>query len=540
MFGVDPVTGRRDHLVVEIVPAGPVALVSGTLNAGHHVMTRRGRLVESTNAAAAPPLTRPVRHRLAGMAARAQAAFGSPQDIEWAVDTDERLWLLQSRPVTATASADRHAVTFGTGPLAETFPNPLRTLEIDLWLNPLRDGIVRALRTSGAVPDRAIETSPVVAAVDGWAAADLGLLGLTTGHRGLRRWTRPGVILRRLGTAWRVGRIRVALPQLSDEVLMAVDEHLEAIPPLEDLDDPALADTENRALRELATVHCYEVLAGMLLPGDRGVPAALVALEALSNGRQHGSTDHDIVASRPEVLTLVPPSMDQIVLPQTASSAPTAGHTVADVGVRDALRLRTRWLQELVGRTARVAIYRCVERGRIHDVAEGREMSWEELRTALIDGVVPSDLATRHSRIAGPPLPSVFRRESQGSIRPLAAGGGTTLRGQPAGGGRAVGTVRHRVDTGDAMSGTILVTRHLEPSLAPLLAGLDGIVAETGSALSHLAILAREVGVPCVVGLPDALARLPQGSRVAVDGTTGDVTLVDDTLPGNLPEMGAP
>jgi phosphohistidine swiveling domain-containing protein len=72
--------------------------------------------------------------------------------------------------------------------------------------------------------------------------------------------------------------------------------------------------------------------------------------------------------------------------------------------------------------------------------------------------------------------------------------------------------------------GEILVTRTLDPALAPLLPGLGGLVAETGSVLSHLAILAREFGVPTVVGVADAMEKFPAGSVVVVDGTTGEVT----------------
>jgi phosphoenolpyruvate-protein kinase (PTS system EI component) len=53
-------------------------------------------------------------------------------------------------------------------------------------------------------------------------------------------------------------------------------------------------------------------------------------------------------------------------------------------------------------------------------------------------------------------------------------------------------------------------------------------VAETGSFLSHLAILAREFGVPTAVGVDDAVARFPAGATVVVDGTTGEVTLLDE------------
>jgi pyruvate,water dikinase len=81
----------------------------------------------------------------------------------------------------------------------------------------------------------------------------------------------------------------------------------------------------------------------------------------------------------------------------------------------------------------------------------------------------------------------------------------------------------------------VLVTTTLTPGLAPLLSRLAGIVAETGSVLSHLAILAREAGVATVVGYAGASTDLSEGTIVSVDGETGRVTIDDDPS-----EEGAP
>ena len=69
------------------------------------------------------------------------------------------------------------------------------------------------------------------------------------------------------------------------------------------------------------------------------------------------------------------------------------------------------------------------------------------------------------------------------------------------------------------------MTTTLTPGLGPVLARLGGIVAETGSVLSHLAILAREAGVPTVVGYAGASEELPEGTFVEVDGESGRVTI---------------
>ena len=86
--------------------------------------------------------------------------------------------------------------------------------------------------------------------------------------------------------------------------------------------------------------------------------------------------------------------------------------------------------------------------------------------------------------------------------------------------------------SGPPEPGAVLVVRTLDPNLAPVLPRLGGLVAETGSFLSHLAILAREYGVPTAVGVEDALSRFPAGSTVLVDGTSGDVSLVDQDRQG--------
>ncbi len=86
--------------------------------------------------------------------------------------------------------------------------------------------------------------------------------------------------------------------------------------------------------------------------------------------------------------------------------------------------------------------------------------------------------------------------------------------------------------SGPPEPGAVLIVRTLDPNLAPLLPRLGGLVAETGSLLSHLAILAREFGVPTAVGVEDAVSRFPAGATVVVDGTTGEVSLVDEDRRG--------
>jgi pyruvate,water dikinase len=100
------------------------------------------------------------------------------------------------------------------------------------------------------------------------------------------------------------------------------------------------------------------------------------------------------------------------------------------------------------------------------------------------------------------------------------------LDGHPSGIGWAEGRARvvscecelERVAPGD-----VLVTTVAGPALGPVLAHVAGVVAELGGSTSHLASLARERGVPMVLGVPEATRRIPDGATVAVDGVAGVV-----------------
>jgi len=74
--------------------------------------------------------------------------------------------------------------------------------------------------------------------------------------------------------------------------------------------------------------------------------------------------------------------------------------------------------------------------------------------------------------------------------------------------------------------GDVLVTTVAGPALGQMLGYVAGVVAELGGSTSHLASLARERGVPAVLGVPEATRRIPDGALVAVDGVAGVVRWV--------------
>ena len=106
---------------------------------------------------------------------------------------------------------------------------------------------------------------------------------------------------------------------------------------------------------------------------------------------------------------------------------------------------------------------------------------------------------------------------------------GTGLSGTPASHGNAEGTARVVCDERDFArieAGDVLVTTTTTPAWTPLFPSLAALVTETGGILSHAAVVAREYGLPAVVGVADATRLIPDGRRVRVDGGAGTVALL--------------
>ena len=100
------------------------------------------------------------------------------------------------------------------------------------------------------------------------------------------------------------------------------------------------------------------------------------------------------------------------------------------------------------------------------------------------------------------------------------------ITGEPAGIGRGSGracVVRCECELGRVAPGDVLVTKVASPALIHVLARVAAVVTELGGSTSHLASLARERGIPLVLGVAEATARIPDGVQVAVDGVSGIV-----------------
>jgi pyruvate,water dikinase len=85
--------------------------------------------------------------------------------------------------------------------------------------------------------------------------------------------------------------------------------------------------------------------------------------------------------------------------------------------------------------------------------------------------------------------------------------------------------VRDPQDLGRFRAGEVLVCDAIQPTMTHLVPLASAIVERRGGMLIHGAIIARELGIPCVNGIPRAVERLEEGQIVTVDGYLGIVTV---------------
>jgi rifampicin phosphotransferase len=158
---------------------------------------------------------------------------------------------------------------------------------------------------------------------------------------------------------------------------------------------------------------------------------------------------------------------------------------------------------------------------------------------AMFGGIAAETIASRkraHHAASRSVAPDTFRMK-EGEYRnaeiPEKSGYSTAasaLAGTGVCGGKVTSRAAVLAGLSDAhllQAGDILVTRQTDPGWAPVFSLIRGLVIERGGMLSHGAIIAREFGLPCIVGVRDAAARIPHGCTVSMDGDRGHVQILD-------------
>ena len=213
------------------------------------------------------------------------------------------------------------------------------------------------------------------------------------------------------------------------------------------------------------------------------------------------------------------------------------------------LRERARLKQALLySRLRRVALAigddLCAE-GRLRRQDEVFMLTVDELDTLLAGGAMfPDHVADEvrgriraHSALGTMRPPDTFVLAQGGYLDAAetrgasAASPDTTLVGTSACGGRATGRAAVLADVTEAhklQAGDILVTRQTDPGWGPVFPLISGLVMERGGMLSHGAIIAREFGIPSIVGVTGATRLIPTGATICLDGDRGTVRLMEE------------
>ncbi|MGN7979132.1 PEP/pyruvate-binding domain-containing protein [Microbacterium sp. 22195] len=639
MFSADPVSGRRDRIVVDGAAGLGEALVSGIVTPDHYLLDDDGQQLEyrpgraevvirrdagggvreeEARASGAPLLSRDRLKTLARLARAAEAHFGRPQDMEWAI-AGGTVHVLQARPMTALPPEPmklngRQRVQSMI--FSEYLPVRPYPMDVTTWLGRgpaemmrqiteyygLRGAFTDYLREEDGVVTRFVPPNP---------------------HPG------PGILRAPLRLIRKAARFHPERWQDDPRLarLLSVADELDALP-LRELSWRALLDVPERALRamdlsrdlridylpgtalavaRLAAVTFLLGRIGLLGELTGGAPTRTAASErALVEMAATVRADADLRrlfadSSPDQILTALDAgrfpgfaaALDTfrhdfgrketasplLVSPPTLTESPEViigmvrgfidSPPADDRGSRSKQALarllahpllRPRWMRAAAERWVRAAqagvgfredshffftatlpalrrslleIGRRLQDAGVLDTAfDVFHLRWEEvmaipdvekLRPEYIGRLraLVTRRSARRAELAGIPVVDV-----RGVFRP-AAGGDAVVSGSPAGGGTATGPARIIREAGDfhrLQQGDVLVCPYTNPAWTPLFLRASAVVVDTGSIASHAAIVAREYGLPAVMGTGDGTRVLVDGERITVDGTTGTVT----------------
>ncbi|MDT8433785.1 MAG: PEP/pyruvate-binding domain-containing protein [Anaerosomatales bacterium] len=634
-FCRDPVTCQPE-IVVEAVCGPGSLLVDGSTTPSRTVLCRETRDVivpPGEDAQALPPH---VLRAVGDLAMRAEELFGAAQDIEWGWDGG-RLWLLQSRPMTALDGLEVYSDTFA----AEVWPGLIKPLVFDVGNRSVNNAWGRLLTAiagpvdvdwqcmAGRAASRAYFNDSLLGDVLSYAGLPENALEAI--ERGERPRLREGSVARMVASATRlVGfalanrtrlrtverevqslreRARSLAAGASDataaEVARRFDELLDLLEdaaylsvlamigmglrgmrvkllarllraggdvnalatprgegPISELDEVArhvheLSEAELALFETATTSEIHEVL-------DRTEAGrqARLAMDAFLEHWGHVATvntDFSAPTWRDDPMLLWRLSVRTKSVPRVSDEADRAlertgwllrrhvmrlrRSVVARDEVNDALALVYDGLRVTARRAGNLltpsvipaadGVY-CLtldelfsalrgESGPLHDVVEQRQ-------AAL---VADADVSPPH-RLWGLRLPPRWRMLDVERAESVASEG--ELRGTPASAGTFTGTARVVTDFAEAPKlgpGDVLVIAHADVGWTPLFGVVGAVVTGTGGGLSHAAIVARERGVPAVLGVSDATLAIPDRSRVSVDGTEGIVRVLHIEPEGN-------
>ena len=576
----DPISGDRRSCIVSAVRGIGERLVSGEAFGDEWVVQGQ---VATARRQPERAIDRRQAIQLANEARRIEAARGTPQDIEWAIDSDGVTWILQARPMTAlppdvswespAPGAYTRMLRFG-----EWIGEPVTPLFESWLLTAMEDRMHAFFREEiGQIAPR-----PYHVVVNGWYFYSINFI---SGGAFLRSF--PTMLLKAIRyprhiagiipptvrfsfpifeRRWRedlqpryrasvanaersVETLPVAdLPSLIDELAELAGEYFGGIAALS-----GAAYKMEMNLARFYRLNLADSLGGSHLP-------LLAGFEQASDQKRQGIASLDWwFPPMPIEATATTPGQVHVRVVDARLQAETAAFDALASSPRrlrafrrllaDAQHLvpiREEQTEELTiaWPVMRRAVLRIgselAERGLIAEPDDVFFLTRAEALAALDGAPLPPtvDVAGRRSlrieqarlvppRLVGRVNPMIQRVwDSFPGLIGAVPSDDALVSGVPASAGRATGLVRviRRPDEFDQLqAGEILVAPLTAPAWTPLFARAAAVVTDIGSAAAHASIIAREYGIPAVVGCGDATARLRTGMRVTVDGSTGNV-----------------
>ncbi|WP_427131908.1 PEP/pyruvate-binding domain-containing protein [Pseudarthrobacter sp. S9] len=644
MFSANPVSGARNEILIDASTGLGEAVVSGLVTPEHYTLDARGRLKEWTpggqevvirpatgggtsetagTRSTEPMLTSGQIAQLAGIAHRAAAHFGRPQDLEWAV-AGGTVHLLQARPMTALPPEPLRLNPFQklAGPFfVEMFQVRPYPLDVSGWLHygvldmvrrmaasvgvvfpstqellPEEDGVVLQLvppvprptfRTLGApvsIARRVRRYNPSRWSQDerftgflaeseqlksqdprqlGWSqlrAHVRRIFAVTGAITELRVSYLPGAFVpqlrlrlwllllgnRRLaaslmaGARTRTSQANRALEELADQVRADGDlgQSFTRLEPAELLrmisDDPRFAEFDRKFRAFLAEYGHRETVSVVLSSAPTWADAQEVVLGLVKA----------LLGQRRQEVDQTGDALRELTAHPALRSGWLRRHVLAavtDAKTGTAFREDTHFYFTMLLPTLRHSLLEMGERLRaaavLDQAADVFHLRLEEL-SAINDGsALPAEdkdrlrktvLARAAKRRELDRFPLLDLNALFADRKPDS---GALLTGTGASRGTATARVRiigGPADFGKLQSGEIMVCPYTNPSWTPLFQRAAAVVVDTGGIGSHAAIVAREYGIPAVMGTRNGTSTLTDGQRITVDGTTGRVTSAEE------------
>lgn len=542
-FGRDPATG--EGIVIEAVRGRGDALVSGERTPD------RLRLVGPAREGSIP-VTRELERELLDRLAAAEKLFGSPQDVEWCVRKG-RLWLLQSRPVTVSSAilvADLRRTSStdtcwsAAYSLAETCPAPTpMTWEFLKKMMSWDGGLGIAFRRFGFFFRDDVKRSGFLRLCGGRLYADLGLEAATYFGEWPLAYDLDALRFNPALSArpeprpdWRRARASfwLKLPWYIWKLTAAqrrVDAARTSFPA-----EYAAWETEVRtraaSAPRAATPAEFRRRFERAATETAGLAIAASVLGAAEWERTPAAERSALRAWIPSEIAHRGPMEMELAEPRWRERPEELARLAREVPAgRDAeglYALRERAKDSLL-RETEVLRLDLLELGRRAGL--GTDVFFltpEELDRP--DAALAARRRREREALLRLPLPTLIF--SQGEAAAATTGAGLSP-------GTAEGTAWRPASPADAPPpDAILVIPSLDPAWTLLFSRVRGVVTARGGQLSHGAIVARELGVPCVLW-PEA-ASIPGGRRLALDGAAGTLSqLPTPDLPRN-PELRTP